>query len=86
MTDKYVTGRRVKTVLSLGVVAIGLLFLAACADSGAKDPADAAHDRQNQLLSNPMAAPNMEDPDISGGGIGDYHNQSMKKDLDDVLN
>jgi hypothetical protein len=65
---------------------MGLLSLAACADSGSRDAADAAYDRQDQLLRNPMADPTMSDPDITGGGFGDYHDQSMQRDLNNAFN
>jgi hypothetical protein len=86
MTGLLFKSRRIGLVASLVVVAVASLMLTACASSNGKDPADAARDRQNQLLLNPMADPTMGDPDLNGGGIGDYHDQSMKRDLNDVFN
>jgi len=86
MTCAIVTGRRIKLAVSLGIATIGLLALAACSDSNTKDPADASYDHQNQLLQNPMGDPQMSDPNITGGGFGDYDNKAMMKDLNDVSN
>jgi hypothetical protein len=86
MTTQFVTGRRITLALSLSIAALGLLTLGACADSGAKDPADASRQRQEELLSNPMAAPQMDDPDLTGGGFGDFHDKSFQRDVDNALN
>jgi hypothetical protein len=45
-----------------------------------------ASDRQEAALKDPFNySPNM-DEDISGGGIGHYDRNAMRKDLDNVLN
>jgi hypothetical protein len=64
-------------VLVLGLVAISM---DGCADNPQSDPTTRA-------LSDPMGySPRFQDPDISGGGISDFHSDSFKKDMDHVLN
>jgi hypothetical protein len=46
-----------------------------------------ASDRQEAALKDPFGySPNMDESDISGGGIGDLDRKGMRKDIDDVLN
>ncbi len=76
------------TTRLLVLTAGGALALLAAACSSSQQSADGAYaDPTTRALSDPMNySPNMDNPDISGGGVGDYHSQSMQKDVDHVLN
>lgn len=80
---------------SLARVALGLLVaaggvaalagLGGCQDSSTAP--ESISDRQDSMLKNPMNySLKWDTPDISGGGITDYHSQAMQKDLNDVFN
>ncbi len=43
-------------------------------------------DRQNQALADPFGYKVTEEEDISGGKLHEYKKDSMKRDLDHVLN
>jgi hypothetical protein len=67
-------------------VLVGGVFLSACAENK-PSPDPTPYDRQERALRDPFNySPNVGKSDISGGGIGEYHNDAMQKDLDHVLN
>jgi hypothetical protein len=66
------------------LAACGLALAAACSSN--KQPED---DPTTRALGDPMNySPNadQDNPDISGGGLTDFHGQAFKKDMDHVLN
>jgi hypothetical protein len=77
-----------RTALGLMVAAGGMVALAGlsgCQDSSAAP--ESISDRQDSMLKNPMNySLKWDTPDISGGGITEYHSQAMQKDLNDVFN
>jgi hypothetical protein len=66
---------------------VGGLFLSGCGSSSPSPDASSPYDRQERALHDPFGySPNVGKPDISGGGIGEYHGDAMKRDIDHVLN
>jgi hypothetical protein len=46
-----------------------------------------ADDPTTRAMADPMGYhPNMDEPNISGGGIANFDSKAFKKDVDDVLN
>ncbi|MGA2231865.1 MAG: hypothetical protein ABSH22_13285 [Tepidisphaeraceae bacterium] len=75
-----------KVMRTAGVTAAGLLVVLVV---GCQQPSTMAQasQRQDQALKDPMGyTPNMDNTDISGGGIGNYDNQAMQRDLNDIFN
>jgi type IV pilus biogenesis protein CpaD/CtpE len=66
------------------------LLLAAClaaAGCAASSDHTTVSQRQDLLLKDPMNySPTMDNTDITGGDIGHYDSQAMKRDLDDFWN
>jgi hypothetical protein len=65
-------------------MAVAILALAGC-----QQPSSMAQTTQdqNQALKDPMNySPNMDNTDISGGGLGSYDNQAMQRDINDLFN
>jgi hypothetical protein len=66
-----------------------LLAVGAGCRSNKKEPATrpaSMRERQNQALADPFEYKVNPDDDISGGKLGEYKKDSMKKDIDHVLN
>jgi hypothetical protein len=73
--------------LPAALVVAGGLFLSGCGENKPAADSPSPYDRQERALHDPFGySPNAGKPDISGGGIGEYHDDAMKKDLDHVLN
>jgi hypothetical protein len=80
-----------KRVLTLLIALAGMAMLGAAVLGGAGCSSDSSslsqEDPTTRALSDPMNySPSQEDPDISGGGVSDFHGDAFKKDMDHVLN
>ena len=68
-----------------GCALSAVLCTAGCQSSSA--PRETASDRQDAALRDPFSyGSNWDNPDITRGGITEYNDKAMKKDMDDVLN
>jgi hypothetical protein len=68
-------------VVGVGVAA---LVIAGCASSESPTFSD---DPTTRAMADPMAySPNMDNPDITGGGLTNFDSKAFKKDVDDVFN
>lgn len=70
-----------------GFLAAVLVCVAAGCSSNAPTtrPASMA-ERQDQAMKDPMNYSPHVNPNVSGGGIGDFDKDAFKRDLDHVLN
>ena len=71
------------------VVLVGICIVTGGCKSNKKAPTtrpSTVRERQEQALKDPFGYKVMEDDDISGGKLHEYKKDSMKKDLNDVLN
>src|SRR4051812_19342343 len=76
-------------VLSV-LISLHLWFLSGCTSENGKHattrPSGVA-ERQDEALRDPFGySPNMDQRDVSGGGITNYDGPAMKKDVDHVIN
>ena len=69
-------------------LAVGAGAMAGCAsDKPADNKSTDVYGRQEAALKDPFHySPDMGKTDISGGGIGDFDKDGMRKDLNDVFN
>ena len=64
----------------------GAILLGGCASQPAQKGNGIA-DRQDQALKDPMHySPDMKNTDISGGGVGDFDKEGLRRDMDHVMN
>jgi hypothetical protein len=65
-----------------------LVLSAALAAAGCgQDEKSTAPQRQEKVLTDPFHySPFDKNPDVSGGGIGEFRKEAFKKDVDNVIN
>jgi hypothetical protein len=77
-----------RNICLVALTGIGMAF-SGCATEPPK-PEQAPHDmygRQQQAMKHPLDySPFQENPDISGGDVGEYNPKSLGKDLHDFFN
>ena len=81
-------GKTVRWLVLFSIFHFPFSMLAGCASDKQSNPAaTSASDHQEAAVKDPFGyKPNMDETDISAGGINNYDRKAMKKDIDDVLN
>jgi hypothetical protein len=79
--------RRFHFPFSIFHLPLALLLLVGCSSHQPTTRPASAHDRQDAAMRDPFSySPDMPRDDISGGDVGHYDRNAMRKDLDHVLN
>ncbi len=80
--------RRMKCFATVLLLSGVMMFVAAGCKSDKKPTTrpSSMRERQNEALADPFGYKVTEDEDISGGKLHEYKKDSIKKDLDHVLN
>lgn len=88
MSDKHRAFRRLLPICVF--ICVQPWLLAGCASDNDRQPATrptTVRERQDAALRDPFSyKPGIEDQDISGGGIGEFDSDAMKRDIDHVFN
>jgi hypothetical protein len=88
-TDQHGSGIKRLWPISVCICA-HLWLLGGCAsdkDRGPTTRPTSMRQRQDAALRDPFSyKPGIEDQDISGGGIGEFDSDGMKRDIDHVFN
>ena len=88
-TERRGSGMRLLLPISV-CVGVHLWLLLGCASDNGKQPTTqptSMRDRQDAALRDPFSyKAGIEDQDISGGDIGHFDRDAMKKDIDHVFN
>jgi hypothetical protein len=65
------------------MICVGVFAMAGCAP----DKSGNMTDRQDAAMRNPFGySPDMDRTDITGGGVGNFNQHAVGKDLNDVFN